>query len=166
VEDAAAALVKVTVNLEGLSPLEYHKRVYEDRNFDLAYVAFEYPDEWYPQALGALLDPEAHEPGGRNFMRYPPKTVSLSREDKQLGQQLEEIRRHSDFSGKLSPQAHDLQRRFVEAMPFIPLWQLDRHIVVSSKLKVHFDDVADAANPKWLPPGDPFAGVARWKLLD
>jgi peptide/nickel transport system substrate-binding protein len=166
VEFAAAALVKVTVNLEGLSAIEFHKRVYEDRNFDLAYVAFEYPDEWYPQALGALLDPEAQEGGGRNFMRYPPKTVSPSREDKQLGQQLEEIRRHSDFAGKLAPQAHDLQRRFVEAMPFIPLWQLDRHSVVSSKLKIHFDDVSDASNPKWLPPSEPFTGVARWKLLD
>lgn len=166
VESAAAALVKITVTLEGLNAIDFHKRVYEDRNFDLAYVAFEYPDEWYPQALGALLDPEAQEQGGRNFMRYPPKTVSPSREDKLLGQQLEEIRRHADFSGKLSPQAHELQRRFVEAMPFIPLWQLDRHMVVSTKLKLHFDDGADAVNPKWLAPDDPFAGIARWKLLD
>lgn len=166
VETAASAVVKVTVTLEGVNAVEFHKRIYEDRNFDLAYVPFEFPDEWYPQALGALLDPEAQEIGGRNFMRYPPKTVSPSREDKLLGQQLEEIRRHADYSGKLAPQAHELQRRFVEAMPFIPLWQLDRHMVVSSKLKIHFDDAADAANPKWLPGSEPFAGVARWKLLD
>ena len=60
----------------------------------------------------------------------------------------------------------ELQRRFVEAMPFIPLWQLDRHMVVSTKLKISFDDAADSANPKWLSPDEPFAGVARWKLLD
>lgn len=166
VEAAAAALVKVTVNLEGLNAADFYKRVYEDRNFDLAYVAFEYPDEWYPQALGALLDPEAQEAGGRNFMRYPPKTVSPSREDKLLGQQLEELRRHADYSGKLAPGAHELQRRFVEAMPFIPLWQLDRHMVISTKLKISFDDAADSTNPKWLSPDEPFAGVARWKLLD
>ncbi len=166
VESAASALVKITITVEGVNAKEFHKRVYEDRNFDLAYVSFDYPDEWYPQGLGALLDPDAQEPGGRNFMRYPPKTVSPSREDKLFGQQLEEIRRHADYSGRVAPQAHDLQRRFVEAMPFIPLWQLDRHMVVSSKLKIHFDDTADAANPKWLVPGTPFTGIARWRLLD
>jgi ABC-type transport system substrate-binding protein len=166
VEAAASVAVKVTITTEGLSAADFHKRVYDDRNFDLAYVNFEYSDEWYPYGLGALLDPAAQEPGGRNFMRYPPKTVAPTREDKLFGQQLEEIRRHADFSGKLAPQAHELQRRFVEAMPFVPLWQLDRHMVVATKLKIYFDDAADPTNPKWLTPANLFAGVARWKLLE
>lgn len=166
IESAASAVVKVTVTLEGLTAADFHKRVYEDRSFELAYVPFEYSDEWYPYTLGALLDPLAQDPGGRNYMRYPPKTVSPSREDKLLGQQLEEIRRHADFSGKLTPQAHELQRRFVEAMPFVPLWQLDRHMVVSTKLKIHLDDSYDPVNPKTLTPNNVFAGVSRWKLAE
>ncbi|WP_168219284.1 ABC transporter substrate-binding protein [Limnoglobus roseus] len=166
IETATATAVSIKIALEGLPAVVFHKRVYEDRDFELAYVPFEYRDDWYPYGLGFLLDPEAQSQGGRNFMRYPPRTVSPSREDKLLGQQLEEIRHHADFTGKLSPQAQRLQLRFVEAMPFIPLWQLDRHMVVSTKLKFYLDDTGEALNPKWLAPDHAFAGVARWKLQD
>lgn len=164
IENVAGATVKISLTLEGLPNAEFHRRVYNEREFDLAYVPFEYRDDWYPFGLGSLLSPTATDAGGRNFMRYPPKSAKPMAEDELFTRQLDEIRHHADFRGKLIPKSREVHERFLAAMPFIPLWQLDRHMVVSTGLKVFFDDGAEPALPKWIPPATIFAGVSRWRL--
>ena len=53
---------------------------------------------------------------------------------------------------------------FNQVLPFIPLWQLDRHTVVSNNLKVYVEDTADPVSPRLLNPTTLFQGVARWRL--
>ena len=51
---------------------------------------------------------------------------------------------------------------FNVAMPFVPLWQLDRHMVLANGLKFAFDG-PDAGSARMLPL-NLFAGVNRWRM--
>lgn len=163
-EETAAPIFKLTIELEPISAKDFARRIYQERSYDLAYVPFEYPNDWYSFGLGSLLDSTAGDAGGRNFMRYPPAATNLAREDELFNRQLAETRRFADYQGKLVPQAHELHRRFLDSMPFIPLWQLDRHLVISRSVKVHFDDRSEPVPPKWIAPGEPLTGVSRWRI--
>ena len=52
-----------------------------------------------------------------------------------LGQVLNELRLHRDPS-KLVAKSLEAGRLFNESLPFIPLWQLDRHMVIHKSLKI------------------------------
>jgi hypothetical protein len=153
---------KVTIEVEGVAPDEFDRRVYDGGAFDLAYVPLEYPDDLYPFGLGAFLDPDAVGPNGRNFMAYRTRGTAAP-EDETLGRLLAEVRQHADF-GRIAAETQKLHGPFVEAMPFVPLWQLDRHLIVSRKLRLFFDDGTAPRSARLLPPTTLFAGVARWRL--
>ncbi len=61
---------KLTIILESLPMKVLKQRVEAEFVYDLAYVPFDYPDDWYPFALGAMLDPAVSERGGRNWMGF------------------------------------------------------------------------------------------------
>jgi len=154
---------KLTILLEPLPVRELLLRVEDEHRYDLAYVPFEYPDDWYPYALGAMLDPLAAERGGRNWMGFLQKNTGADDQDGRLGQLLTELRAYRDF-GQVATKSVEVHKLFNESVPFVPLWQLDRHILVHNSVKVYVDDTDTPVSPRALNPTTLFQGIARWRL--
>ncbi len=155
---------KLEVVPEGVSSLELHTRVEQQGRYELAYLPFDYPDIWHGHALAAALDPSAAGGGGRNFNWYRAKGTVSSRADDGLADALAELKSHRDSEGEIKKAARDVFDRFNEAVPFIPLWQLDRHMVVSTGVKVYFDGRAKEVPYDQLDPITLFCNASRWKL--
>ncbi len=155
---------KLVVNLAGVPMRELLVRVQDEHRYDLAYMPFDYPDDWHPFALGAALDPLAAGRGGRNWFNFLVRDTNPDAQDMELGTALTKLRNYRDVSGELSRQAGEAARLFNDCLPFIPLWQLDRHMVVHNAVKVFVDDTADPVSPRLLNPTTLFQGVARWRL--
>lgn len=156
---------RLVINLDPLPLAELLGRVQvEHSRFDLAYVPFDYPDDWHPYALGAMLDPTAADRGGRNWFKFLSPKTNPDGDDQQLGQVLNELRLYRDVPGQLTPRAAEAARLFNNSLPFIPLWQLDRHMVVHNNLKIYVDDTIEPVNPRLLNPTTLFQGVARWQI--
>jgi ABC-type oligopeptide transport system substrate-binding subunit len=155
---------KLVVNLDGKPLRDVINRVENEHRYDLAYVPFDYPDEWHPFGLAAALDPQAGGRGGRNWFGFLLQETAPQAEDIQLGQSLNELRGYRDVLGQLVPRAVEVTRLFNDSVPFVPLWQLDRHMVVHRNLKVFVDDTNTPASPELLNPTTLFQNVARWRL--
>lgn len=154
---------KLTILLESVPLADLMVRVEDEHRYDLAYMPFDYPDDWYPYALGAMLDPLAADSGGRNWMGFQAKGTGSDGEDTRLGQLLNELRAFRDF-GQLSTKSAEVHKLFNECVPFIPLWQLDRHILVHNSVKVYIEDSEAPVSPRVLNPTTLFQGIARWRL--
>jgi ABC-type oligopeptide transport system substrate-binding subunit len=154
---------QLKVALEPVPARDLLLRVEDEHRFDLAYLPFDYPDDWYPFALGAMLDPAAAERGGRNWFGFLAKNTGADDKDAQLGQLLTELRAFRDF-GSLSAKTLEAHKLFNECVPFVPLWQLDRHALFSNAVKVHTDDSGVPVSPRVLDATRLFQGVANWRL--
>ena len=154
---------RLTIVLEPLPVRELLLRVEDEHRYDLAYLPFDYPDDWYPYALGAMLDPLAADRGGRNWMGFLQKNTGADDQDARLGQLLNELRAFREF-GQLATKTTEVHRLFNECVPFIPLWQLDRHMLVHNSVKIYVDDSETPASPSVLNPTTLFQGIARWRL--
>ncbi|MBP3954509.1 hypothetical protein J8F10_04325 [Gemmata sp. G18] len=154
---------KLTIKLEPLAFRELMLRVEDEHRFDLAYVPFDYPDDWYPFALGAMLDPAAGERGGRNWTGFQTKNTAADAEDTRLGQLLNELRAYREFNS-LASKTGEVHKLFNECVPFIPLWQIDRHMLFHESVKVYIDDSDTPVSPRVLNPTTLFQGIARWRL--
>lgn len=164
VESATAADDrKITIALEPVVPRELIRRVEVMHTYDLAYLHHDYRDDWYPLGLGSFLDPTAAGPGGRNYLGYLAKGTNPTEADSQLGALLAECRLHRDF-GKLTDLAHAAHKQFNDRVPFVPLWQLDRHTVIATSVKVFLDGQVGEANPRLLDPTTLFSSVGRWRV--
>ncbi len=155
---------KLGLRLDPLPPAELLRQVEVENRFDLAYLPLDYRDIWFPLALGSLLDPAAAVAGGRNSSGYLGKGTNPSPADLTLGQTLAEARLYRDPLGKLVPLADRLHKQFNDAVPFIPLWQLDRHLVVATTVKIRFPGEVDEAKPERLDPTTLFTGVGEWRV--
>ena len=49
-------------------------------------------------------------------------------------------------------------------MPFVPLWQLDRHMIVHKDLEMFMETPGDKLSPDRLDPATVFPGVENWRL--
>ena len=58
----------------------------------------------------------------------------------------------------------DIHKRFADSVPFVPLWQLDRHVAVSKKVRIQFDGSAEAVSPKHLDPTPLLQNISRWRV--
>jgi ABC-type transport system substrate-binding protein len=164
VESATAADDrKITINLEPVPPRELIRRVEEEHRYDLAYLHHDYRDDWYPLGLSSLLDPAAAGPGGRNHTGYLAKGTNPTEADSQFGALLAELRLHRDY-GKLVDLTHRAHKQFNDQVPFVPLWQLDRHTVLATSVKVYLDGQVEEANPRMLNPTTLFHSVGRWRV--
>jgi ABC-type transport system substrate-binding protein len=150
--------------LEPLDPRELSVRVNGEHRYDLAYVPFDYPDDWYPLGLAGMLDPTAAGAGGRNFTGYGAADTNPGEDDQVLKGELAALVAYQDYSGQLLPRAHRIHGLFNEVVPFVPLWQLDRHLLVSTGLKVFVDGGTEPSPVQVLNPTVLFHNVARWKL--
>ena len=137
----------------------------EQPQYDLEYLPFDYPDDWYPLGLGSFLDPSpaATGPGGRNYLGYLSKESNPGEADDRLARTLAECRLHTDFA-KLSVLAADAHRQFNETVPFVPLWQLDRHMVIATTVKVHLAGQVEEAQPRLLNPTTLFSSIGSWRV--
>ncbi len=154
---------KLTVNLEAAGPAEFYERVYSEHRYDLAYVAIDYPDHGYPFGLGSLLDPSADGRNGRNLMGFRSAGTNPGPADETLGRLLVEIREHRDPE-VVKELAHKIHDAFNLSVPFVPLWQLDRHIAISSKVKLYFDGQTKALPAAYLDPTHLLQGASKWRL--
>ncbi|MBN9122137.1 MAG: hypothetical protein J0I06_23850 [Planctomycetes bacterium] len=154
---------KLAVVLEPVPLRDLLTRVEDEHRFDLAYVPFDYPDDWYPYALGAMLEPAAAERGGRNWFGFLSRDSGADDQDARLGQLLNDLRAFREF-GQLATRSAEVHKQFNECVPFIPLWQLDRHMLVHNAVKVVVDDSDAQVSPKVLNPTTLFQGIARWRL--
>ena len=102
---------KLIINLEGVPMRDLLVRVQDEHRYDLAYVPFDYPDDWHPFALGAVLDPAAAVRGGRNWFSFLTIGTNPQADDQQLGQVLNVLRQHRD-PGKLTQQAAEANKLF------------------------------------------------------
>jgi ABC-type oligopeptide transport system substrate-binding subunit len=153
---------KFTIQLEPVTMSELKLRVEDEHRYDLAYVPFDYPDDWYPFALGAMLDPQVAERGGRNWMCYGKEGADA--EDTRLSLLLNnDLRAFREF-GQLSAKTAEAHKLFNECVPFIPLWQLDRHMLIHNSVKVYLEDSPKPVSPKVLNPTTLFQGIAYWRL--
>ena len=150
--------------LEPLDPRELSVRVDGEHRYDLAYVPFDYPDDWYPFGLAAFLDPTAADRGGRNYTGFLAPGTSPGEEERNLGGELAGLVEHRDFAGEIAGRTKRIHELCNETMPFVPLWQLDRHMLVSTGLKVFVDDSPSPAPVQVLDPTVLFSNVARWRL--
>jgi ABC-type oligopeptide transport system substrate-binding subunit len=157
---------KLVINLKGEPMHALLTRVESEHRYELAYVPFDYPDDWHPYGLGAALDSTATNRGGRNWFSFLAKDTNSDEDDQKLGQQLMELRGYRDFAGqdRLLSKAIEAGKRFNDCVPFVPLWQLDRHTVVHNSLKIYLDDSPDPVNARLLNPTPLFQNVARWRL--
>lgn len=154
---------KLIINLDGVPLRDLMVRVQDEHRYDLAYVPFDFPDDWHPFAVGAALDPAAAGRGGRNWFSFLTAGTSPHQNDQQLGQVLNVLRQHRD-PAKLTDLAAEASKLFNESLPFIPLWQLDRHMVINNNLRIFVDHTSQPANPRVLNPTTLFQGVAWWRL--
>lgn len=154
------------ITLEGVSPALLWTRVEKEGRYDLAYVPFDYPDIFFSHTLASFLDPSVAGRGGRNFLSYLVKNTNPSKADESVGQMLAGVKQHRDYAGELTRLSRELATRCNEAVPFIPLWQLDRHVVASTNLKMFLDQETEPVQPKVIDPIRVFHNAGRWRMDD
>lgn len=155
---------KLTLTLEAVEPRDLLGRVQDQHRYDLAYLPFDYPDDWYPFGLAAFLDPTAADRGGRNYTGFLAPGTNAGEEEQTLKGELAGLLEHRDFAGEITGRTKRVHELCNETMPFVPLWQLDRHMLVSTGLKVFVDDSPSPSPVQVLNPTVLFSNVARWRL--
>jgi ABC-type transport system substrate-binding protein len=135
----------IRIEVVPLSTDTLHQAVYMTHDFELAYLPYDYNEVY---SLNGLLDPEAMGPGERNFLGYTP--------EQGLSRLLSQIRGTRNFN-EASRWMKLLFNEFNNQMPFIPLWQLDFHAVVSQNLQTV--PLASQLDPRTI-----FDQVEEWRL--
>jgi peptide/nickel transport system substrate-binding protein len=153
---------RLNLELEPVPMRDLLVRVHEEHRYDLAYIPFDYPDDYYPYALAALLDPAAATRSGRNFCHFLHPDTNPDADDLRLGQLLNDLKQFRDYD-TLAQRAADIAERFNQSLPFIPLWQLDRHIALHRQLRISYD-TSTPADPTTLNPTTLFTRIAYWRL--
>lgn len=144
VEDVKA---NFTIKPVAVPPEKLWKQIEHDTDFKLAFRHYDYPDDWF--SLAGLLDPSVPAgAGSRNFMAFKPSEV--------FEPVFRRCQDRRDF-GKLREAMHKMHEEFVEELPFIPLWHLDTHVLISQQLETR-----PAAGQ--LDPLRPFVHIDEWRF--
>ncbi|OWK36599.1 hypothetical protein [Fimbriiglobus ruber] len=70
----------------------------------------------------------------------------------------------SKWLPRLDQLAHEFYRRFNDVAPFIPLWQVDRHMVISTAVKLSPTGPTDDETFRLLDPATLFNEVGQWRV--
>jgi ABC-type transport system substrate-binding protein len=152
----------VEIELMPTDATQYQEKLFVERDYDLALATFDYRDDLY--SLASLLDPDAAERNGRNYLGYLASGTNPSDADRRLRRLVEEATQYRDFTKQVKEKTWDIHALFVQRMPFIPLWQLDRFMVVHMGLEMYFDDPEIPVKADRLDPAVVFTGVEMWRL--
>lgn len=152
----------IFVDLKPVPGDKFYRMLEDDHDFDLAYCSFDYKDDLF--WLGGLLDRTAGGRGERNFLGYLTEGSNAQLDDNALRLTLDEIRSHRDFRDKYRELTWSVHKKFLERMPFVPLWQIDRHMVIHNGLEMYLDDPSQKVQPDRIDPNSVFTGVELWRL--
>ena len=152
----------VAITLEGVPANVLPWKLEQEHDFELAYVPYDYPDDLY--WLGSLLDRSAAKTGGRNYLGYLSEGTNPQPDDNDLRITLDEIRSCRNFRDKVREETWKVHAKFLNRMPFVPLWQLDRHFIVHKGVEMHLDNPGEKLSPERLDPSKVFTGIEGWKL--
>jgi len=151
---------QVEIMLEALPGEQLYRKVEQEHDYELAYVPHEFGDDLY--SLAGMFDPTAAGIGGRNVTGYLAPGSNPQADDNDLRATMERLRSHRNFKDNVREDTWKLHGQFLSRMPFIPLWQLDRHILVHKNLEMSIDGVKidlSKSDPRAI-----FAGVEGWRL--
>ncbi len=157
IRDQVQKELGIPLELQEMEPHELREAVQVTHNYDLAYFFHDYPDHTF--WVWPLFDPRGNREGGMNYLGYVPnaRVQSLFREAmsyrsfaqvRELTQTLHEVLYHQE-------------------VPFVPLWQLDRHIAYRDRLKLYNGNhkiVLDENKPAALDPLYLLRTIDGWKL--
>ena len=152
----------VGISLKSVPVDLYSRQIDQEHDFDLAYVPFDYKDDLF--WLGGLFDRSAGGMDGRNFLGYLVDGSNPAADDNALRIALDEIRAHRDFRDRVRDETWKFHAKFLGRMPFVPLWQLDRHLIVHKSLEMFLDDPNRSVSPSSTDPASVFTGVEFWRL--
>jgi peptide/nickel transport system substrate-binding protein len=155
----------VQIDLRELADAAYRIKLYIEHDYDLALALFDYRDDLY--SLAGLLDPDAVGPdgrGGRNFLGYLTSGTNPTDADRRLRRLIDEAAGSRDFDKVVKQKTWDIHALFNQRVPFVPLWQLDRFMVVSKDLEMHFDNPDAPVTADQLDPATVFTGVEMWRV--
>jgi peptide/nickel transport system substrate-binding protein len=153
--DHLGKTLEIRINLQKLSPRQLREAVEKDRDYELAYYHHDYADDTF--RLWPLLDSRSAYPGGRNYLGYrSPRLEKL----------FHEAASHRDFE-QVRKITHTIHKVFLQEVPFIPLWQLDRHLALSQELELSDGNrILEVAQkrPLRIDPLRIFSTVEYWRL--
>ncbi len=152
----------IEIELKSVAGDQFYRMLQDDHDFDLAYCPFDYKDDLF--WLGGLLDRTAGGRGGRNFLGYLADGSNAQLDDNDLRLTLDEIRAHRDFRDKYRELTWKAHQKFLDRMPFVPLWQIDRHMIVREGLEMYWDDPTEKVRPDLVDPASVFLGIESWRL--
>ena len=157
-----AGKVLVQIDLQEMPADRFHEHLHLQFDYDLALTTFDYRDDLY--SLTSFLDPEASSREGRNYLGYLAPGTTPAEADRRLRRLIEETRVYRDFTKQVKEKTWDIHTLFNQRVPFIPLWQLDRYMVVHRDLEIYFDNPDAQTPPDRLDPATIFTGVEMWRL--
>ena len=152
----------ITITLDPVPGETFFHRIEKEQDFQLAYVPYDYKDDLY--WLGSLLDRTAAGSGERNFLGYLAEGSNPQVDDLDLRNSLDNIRSHRNFRDVVREETWKVHAKFLNRMPFIPLWQLDRHMIVHNGLEMYLDNPAEKITPDRVDPATMFTGIEFWRL--
>lgn len=132
----------LTIELQPRSPVQLHHDVEIAHDYQLAYYSHDFPSEAY--WLWPLFQYDGtHE----NYLGY--------KNDDELEGWMRKLLAHRDPK-KVEILAHQIHQRCFATVPFVPLWQLDTHLLIRNNLVV--------PNPDLIDPLAIFRDADRWVL--
>jgi peptide/nickel transport system substrate-binding protein len=153
---------KLTINLEAVNGAALERRVEVEHDFELALTKMDYADARFQ--LSPYFNPELAGRGGLNWFGLQVDPAKQTDRDRRLGRLVEEVTRERDFQGVMREKMNEIHQLFIQQMPFIPLWQLDRLGIVSNALDIHLGDAAQPILANQLEPTRLFITPERWQL--
>jgi ABC-type oligopeptide transport system substrate-binding subunit len=149
--EALCAQVQQTLNLDiepvARLPHELRHEVERQQDYDLAYYSYDFPDASY-----WLLPLLGWGPQGENYLGFHGEQVRNLLLQAMNYRSLKEVQNRTRAVHQLLTSAPD-QGQEANAMPFVPLWQLDRFLVVDENVQT---------GP--LDPLEVFADVENWRI--